>query len=297
MASVVKKLYKAGAIRPEPFVSETVYEVQMGSVAYGVSQDTSDIDVYAICVPPKTVVFPHLTGEIEGFGKQKKRFGVFQQHHIPDHNANGKEYDVCVYNIIEYFQLCMNNNPNMVDSLFVPDFCVLHSTEVGNHIRTHRKMFLSKKSWNSFKGYSFAQLHKAMTKNPEGKRREIVERYGWDVKFGYHVVRLLDEAEQILTFGDLDLQRSREHLKAIRAGEVSFEQVKQHFEQKEKSLEELYHSSTAVPYTADESVIKNVLLQCLEISYGSLDNCLNSVRETAPQVIKQIKELISKNGF
>lgn len=168
MASVVKKLYKAGAIKPEPYVSETVYEVMMGSIAYGVSEDTSDIDVYSICVPPKTMVFPHLNGEIAGFGTQKKRFDVFQDHHIPDPSGEQKQYDICVYNIVKFFDLCMANNPNIVDSLFVPDFCVLHSTEVGHHIRTHRKLFLSKKSWHTFKGYAYSNLHKAETKNHKG---------------------------------------------------------------------------------------------------------------------------------
>jgi uncharacterized protein len=43
-------------------------------------------------------------------------------------------------------------------------------------------------------------------KKRKGKRREIIDKYGYDEKFAYHVVRLLNEAEQILTENDLDLQ-------------------------------------------------------------------------------------------
>lgn len=50
------------------------YETIMGSVAYGVSSDTSDMDVYGFAIPPKDDVFPHLRGEILCFGKQHKRF-------------------------------------------------------------------------------------------------------------------------------------------------------------------------------------------------------------------------------
>lgn len=137
----------------------------------------------------------------------------------------------------------------------------------------------------------------SVVKSEGGKRVDLIRKFGWDVKFGYHVVRLLDEVEQILETGDLNLQRSRAMLRCIRKGEVSFENVKKHFEQKERDLETLYHTSSCLTYAPDEKAIKNVLLQCLEMSYGSLDNCIASVRDTAPDVLKQIKELISKNGF
>ena len=37
------------------------YETIMGSVAYGVSSDTSDVDIYGWAVPPRDDVFPHYT--------------------------------------------------------------------------------------------------------------------------------------------------------------------------------------------------------------------------------------------
>ena len=51
-----------------------------------------------------------------------------------------------------------------------------------------------------------------------------------DVKFLYHVVRLLNEAEQILMEGDLDLERNREQLKSIRKGEWTFDQIVKYFD-------------------------------------------------------------------
>ena len=71
-----------------------------------------------------------------------------------------------------------------------------------------------------FKDYTYAQIHKMQTKDPEpGSNRErLREKFGFDVKFAYHTVRLLNEAEQLLLEGDLDLQRNREQLKSIRRG-------------------------------------------------------------------------------
>ena len=60
MSSVVKQLIDAKLMTPEhPCAVDTVLEVIMGSKAYGVSQDDSDVDIYAVCMPPKTMVFPH----------------------------------------------------------------------------------------------------------------------------------------------------------------------------------------------------------------------------------------------
>ena len=298
MPSVVQKLTDRGLIAPPSFLPTNVhYETIMGSVAYGVSSDTSDMDVYGFAIPPKEVVFPHLAGEIMEFGRQKKRFHQYQQHHImveDDLAGKGRNYDLSIYNIVKFFQLCMENNPNMVDSLFTPQECVLHITQVGNMVRENRRMFLHKGCWQKFKGYAYSQLHKMRSKNPEGKRKELREKFGYDVKFAYHVVRLLDECEQILSDGDLDLRRAREHMKAVRRGEVPEEEIRNWFNVKEKHLEELYNREPSpVPHSPDEGKIKALLLQCLEHHYGSLDKCVVNP-DAATQALREIKEVLER---
>lgn len=62
-----------------------MYLTRMGSVAYGCAGESSDWDMYGFCIPPKDLVFPHLKGEIPGFGTQLKRFNQWQQHRVcPD---------------------------------------------------------------------------------------------------------------------------------------------------------------------------------------------------------------------
>jgi len=289
---LLTKLQSKGLIAPPSFlVDNCMYLTRMGSEAYGVSTGTSDVDIYGWCIPPKDVIFPHLAGQIDGFGRQKQKFEQWQQHHIKD-SETSKEYDFAIYNIVKYFQLCMENNPNMVDSLFVPQFCIIHSTQVSTLVRDNKKLFLHKGSWKKFKSYAYAQLHKMSSKDPIGKRKEIREQYGFDVKFAYHIVRLLDEAEQILVYGDIDLQRNREHLKAIRRGEVSEADIRYWAAEKEKSLEKLYIDSK-LQYSPDEDKIKSLLLNCLEIHYGNLKNCVVEV-DKATRLVREIKELIEK---
>lgn len=275
MASTIERLTKAGLISPPSFVrSNTCYETVMGSVAFGVSDDLSDRDTLGFCIPPKEVVFPHLAGEIEGFGRHKQRFKVYQKHHIFEPSEK-VEYDLNIYNIVHYFFLCMENNPNMLDSMFTPRECVLHCNRIGEMVRDNRKLFLHKGSWHKFKGYSYSQLHKMKGKNvePGSKREKIRERYGYDVKFAYHVVRLLYEAEMILTEHDIDLRRHREHLKSIRRGEVSQDEIIRWAGEKEAALERAYEEST-LRYKPDEVAIKQLLLNCLEEHYGSLQGAV-----------------------
>jgi len=287
--SYVKSLHKKRLITPPKHILSGIQlEVMMGSEAYGVSSDNSDIDIYGFSIPKKDMIFPHLRGEILGFGKQTQRFEQYQEHHV---KTETKTYDLSIYNIIKYFQLCMENNPNMIDSLFVPRRCILFSTKVGEMVRENRKLFLHKGAWFKFKGYSYSQVHKMKTKNPEGKRRNIVDKFGYDVKFGYHCVRLLNEIEMILTEGDLDIERNREQLKSIRKGEWTLDDIVRYFEKKEEELETLYTTSK-LRHSPNENKIKQLLINCLEEHFGSLKDCISVLDETQ-NIINDIDSILN----
>lgn len=288
MASVTQKLIDKELIQPPSWLKTNVcYEVITGSYAYGVSGNSSDMDVYGFCVPPKHYIWPHIAGEILGFSKQNFVFNQFDKSHIQDEKT---EYDLNIYNIVKYFRLCADNNPNMIDTLFVPTRCVLYINQVGQIVRENRNHFLSKKCWHTFKGYAYAQLNR-MNRKPEGKRLELVKKYGYDIKAAYHVVRLLDEVEQILETQILDLERNKEQLKAIRRGEFKKEDIVEIFHRKEKQLEELYNSST-LRYKVDEDYLKDILLECLELHYSNLKDIprLNKSEKTLNGIISLLKD-------
>jgi predicted nucleotidyltransferase len=355
---LLNKLQKKNLISCPSWLPDNChYLVQMGSVAYGVSNDSSDMDLYGYAIPPKTMVFPHLAGEIPGFGRNIKKFEQWQEHHINDPESR-KEYDFSVYSIVKYFNLVMENNPNMVDSLFVPQRCILHCSKTANLIRESRDLFLHKGAFHKFKGYAFSQVHKMRIKGHKhiedlmemedewgiprnttlsdaenilarvemkddfvpyhpfdsvppqimkeyvelyrkmveaGKRSERCKIHGFDVKFAYHVVRLVSEIEQILRDHTLVLDEKgrREHMKAIRNGEWGIDQVEDYFNQKERQLEDLYHTSK-LQHSPDQEKIRDLLLNCLEEHYGSLDSCI--VRDDqAVRALREISEIIDRN--
>ena len=338
MSSIFDKLCSERLITdyPSHMKANVHYECMMGSNAYGVSDDNSDIDIYGFCIPPRHLIFPYSYGYINGFGSAPPKFKQFQEHHIFD-KSTGKEYDIVIYNIVRYFQLCMENNPNMVDSLFVPARCVLHISRIGNLVRDNRKLFLSKKSYHTFKGYAFGQRSKMQNKfikqfvelckkynipydlplvdtckllmnnggsNEEGermvmligkietngkrsKRIKLVDKYGYDTKFAYHIFRLMEECKMILEEEDLDLTRSRELLKSVRRGEFTLDQVNDYFDASMISLEEVYNKST-LRYSVNEDSIKDLLLKCLEEHYGNLSEYNDEKR-----VFKELESAIT----
>jgi len=245
----------------------------------------------------------------------------------------------------------MENNPNMIASLFTPRECVLHSTPLSERVREKRKLFLHKGAWVKFKGYAYAQLHKirdkqmmqfvelsrkydlepqialdeveAEAKAPGSTRLRVMEagdfqqyrsitrdaakaggfskrlttilQFGYDVKYAYHVVRLINEVRQILVEGDLDLQREREQMKSVRRGEWTLEALNAWFAEQERLLEEIYARSALRP-APDEAAIKALLLECLESHYGNLDAAIR-VEGREEALLRRIAAIVREGGY
>ena len=302
--NLIQKLKEKKLITPPSYLPDNVqYLTLMGSIAYGTENASSDWDVYGWCFEPKTLIFPHLAGHIIGFGKQIKRFEQYQQHHIIDKSAKsgkGIEYDITVYGVVKYFQLVMQNNPNMLDSLFTPRRVVLTSTKISELVRDNKKLFLSLKVKHTFSGYAYAQLNKMQNKKKEGKRSISISKYGYDVKFAYHLVRLLLEVEEILSTGDLTLDANAALLRNIREGGWSENKVIEFFNQHEKIIDDLYNKNPAnLPHSKEpefEERIKNLLLDVLEEHYGNLSNIVYRKRKS-DKAIQQIIEVLQRGGY
>lgn len=292
---VRKQLLPKGAI-PTWLQKAVQYEVITGSYAYGASGGTSDMDIYGWAIPPREYIFPHTAGYLVGF-ERVPTFDQWQMHHVIDPTANqgaGQEYDFSIYGIFKYFRLCMDCNPNMIDSLFVPGHCIVHCTPVAGLVRQNRDRFLSKQAYHKFNGYLHAQMAK-LDRKPEGKRVELVEKYGFDVKFAYHAVRLGCQLEQVLETGTMDLCRDKEMYKAIRRGEWSIDQIRKYVFEKQQRLERLYEKSK-MRTKPDKVGIKQLLLDCLEQHFGSLSQAEVANPDKYRLIVQQIAELVGNAG-
>lgn len=128
------------------------------------------------------------------------------------------------------------------------------------------------------------------------KRALNTKLFGFDVKFAYHVVRLVSEAEEILTDHTLTLDKydRREMLKDIRAGNWTFQQIRDYFVCKEKELDKLYQAST-LRHSPDEAAIKQLLLNILESHYGNLEKAVVVSDDVAlSNALKDISSTVAK---
>ena len=293
---ILNKLIKTGVLTkganiPRWLPDNTVYLTIMGSMAYGVSSDNSDMDIYGVAMPPKETIFPHLAGHIDGFGPRPQGFDVWQQHHLEHGNQS---YDFQIYSIVKFFHLLAENNPNMIDSIYTPRRCILHTTSVGELIRENRSKFIHRGAISKFKGYAYQQMHKIRTKQNASneKRAADIKEFGFDLKFAYHVVRLVQECEQLLLTGDLDLEKDREVLKAIRRGEWELERLEQWFKLAETRLDALKETSK-LPEKPDYKVLRELLHNCLEAHYGNLDNVISKSVD-ASVILNELRMVLEK---
>ena len=298
---IINKLYDKQLLSSMPkwMLDNMQMVVKMGSHAYGTENNESDIDLYCMTIPRKEHLFPHLTGHLFGFDfPNEQKFNKPFTSTIIDESAHanhGQEYDITIFGITKYFSLLREANPNILESLYVPLFCVLHLTGIGQILRERRSLFLSKLVYRKLKNYAYSQLHKLNSKEPEGNRKEIVEKHGFDTKFAMNLVRLADKCEQLLAKGDLDLQANKDHLKAIKRGDVPKEDILAWFKDKERHLEELY-LKTSLPEEPRSEEIKQLLLNCLEHHYGNLSEVITRA-DKHHVALTQIRRILDENGI
>jgi predicted nucleotidyltransferase len=177
-----------------------------GSRLYGIAKGDSDIDIRGITLAPQS------------YWVGARRFEQ-KELAVPD-----LKVEAVIYDVRKWLSLVRSVNPNVVESLFVPDdseFC-LRATDAWRHVHPQALALLNQSAYASFTGYTTAQLRKMLVKfsNKTG-RQAIAEKYGFDLKFAAHAFRLAAQGAELLRTGQITLPRpEREHLRAIRHGQV-----------------------------------------------------------------------------
>lgn len=190
-----------------------------GSVAHGTyipSTDPDSIDdkdVMAVCVPPPS----HYLGLAE-FGSRGTR------------EIMEGEWDIVVYEARKVMSLLRKANPNVLALLWMPESLYLNVTPAGQMLLDNRAMFSTKAAYPAFIGYARSNLVKMERGKYLGymgeKRKELVDRFGYDCKSAAHAVRILRQGIEFLATGELEVVRhDAPELLAIKRGEWSLERV------------------------------------------------------------------------
>lgn len=125
-----------------------------GSHMYGTNLPTSDVDVLFIYQQPTDSV---LRGD-----------------YLEQINYGGN--DIVGYEIQRYIELLSANNPNIIESLDIPDDCIIYRDEKMKMF--NQKDWLTKKTRDSILGYANSQIKKATGLNKNMNNPQPKERKG-----------------------------------------------------------------------------------------------------------------------
>lgn len=229
-----------------------------GSRVYGCATDESDYDYIGICTMPEPYLKPEKYGYIYGFD-QLPKFDNFVATGV---TIDDKLSDVTVYGLPNYFKLLVGGNPNVIEPLFTKDSEVTDINSVGQRLRENRKLFVAKNLIKNILAYAVSQL-KRVDREPEGKRMLLVEKYGYDTKSMSHVVRLLDNCEQLLITNDMFLDFKGDLMKQIRNGFYDLTLLKMLCTEKIKTLE-VALANSSLPDRPPVEQVRDLLKECLK---------------------------------
>lgn len=221
-----------------------------GSISHGMfipkeRDGIDDKDVMGIIIPPKRFFY--------GMGK-------FEQ--IEEFVG---EWDIVMYEIRKMFRLLVKANPNVLSLLWLDETDYIKRTSLGDRIIAARDLFVSKAAFHSFTGYAHSQLSQMTRGEFHGymgeKRKELVQRYGYDTKNAAHLLRLLRMGREFLVEGKLFVKRKdARELLDIKMGLWSLDRVKEQAEKEFALTNEAYIHST-LPSQANNGKIDELLIE------------------------------------
>lgn len=193
--------------------ANTVLRGQVGSGLHGVTTGNDDRDEMGVCIEPPEFVI--------GVSK----FEQYQFRTQPEGVRSGAgDLDLVVYSLRKWARLAEAGNPTVLLLMFIPPHELVLNTYVGEDLQAHPERFVSRQSALRFAGYLKSQREQmlGLRGKKHTNRPELVDVYGFDTKFAYHMVRLGIQGVQLLTEGRITLPMpadDRAWLTELRNGE------------------------------------------------------------------------------
>jgi hypothetical protein len=148
-----------------------------GSQAYGTAIESSDCDYKGVFIAPKDYYL--------GFKSvEQKDSGWDTEPGTGEFPYLDRIKDCVVYELRKFLTLVGNNNPNILETLWLDDEFYCHISPVGAKLLSYREAFLSQKVRGSFAGYGYAQIrrvenHRKWLLKPPS-RKPVPQDFGLD---------------------------------------------------------------------------------------------------------------------
>ena len=270
-------------------------ETILGSHAYGCATKDSDFDIYCVVMPRREHLWPQEYGYVLNFDEvpsfRRKQLKGPEERQI----INKREVEIEWISLVEFFILAgLKGSPNLLEVLFTRKNLVTACSKVGWALRDKRKMFLSHKTFQSFNHYACRQMQKIRSRKPVSvDRRQVIEKHGYDIKMGYHVLRLLDEMNQMLVNDDIDLMRNNAECLLMKTGKWGdFDRFERVFQDRLDHVDEIARK-TALPPEPKISSLHKLLSELIESYYGSKDKAKKDIEYISTEdVMNKLSTLI-----
>jgi len=212
MADLLKHVGDSGF----PFVEALIHLFVGGSELHGAKvHGTDDLDIYGVYVEPPELVL--------GLDSMPQ----FVWSTAGNERRNGpKDVDVTLYSLRKWAELACKGNPTALHFLFTKSAV---RSKTWAEILKYKDVFLSRSCVPQFLGFADAQLMRMTGQTGGGKkgqRPELEKKYGYDVKAGMHVLRLLYECQELVSTGKITLPRPESDLLvSIRTGKYLWTKI------------------------------------------------------------------------
>lgn len=189
----------------------------VGSGVHGIAiAGTDDHDEMGVYIePPANVV---------GTEKPAQHY-VFRTQ--PEGARSGPgDTDLVSYSLHKYLRLATKGNPTALLPLYAPDDAVIAVTPLGAELRALAPKVLSRAAVHRFLGYLAAQRERLLGRGGRGKvpsRPDLVAKYGYDVKYASHALRLAYQGLEVARDARLTLPMpdvERERVLRVKRGDV-----------------------------------------------------------------------------
>lgn len=168
---------------------------------------------------------PGLHHDIYRTAEAKQRRERHQEARAP--RSRPGDLDLTRYSLRKYVRLATQGNPTVLLPLFAPPGDVLIETQLGEQLRALAPAIVSRQAGHRFLGYMQAQRDRLTgggKRNRVPNRPELVERYGYDVKYASHALRLAMQGVELMETGRLELPMCedwRARVRAVKTGQVA----------------------------------------------------------------------------
>ena len=125
-------------------------------------------------------------------------------------------------------------------------------------MQRERQYIGAKREWEQYQNWK---------KTRNKSRSELEEKYGYDTKHAYHLVRLIRMCREVLTTGKVIVKRpDREELLSIRNGAWTYDQLIEFAEREELALQEIYATCNVLPKSPDKEMLDRLCIKLVEKS-------------------------------